>query len=423
MSCFLQPFSLFKTSNRHQVLRSYFWRKKLYSSSTDTKYVVDVPVSTSLRASIDISLLRKQLETGTVLFDFPQFSYFRITGSDRLSFIHNMSSNHFLNSHPFQVRWTCFLTSTGRILDVALVAVLQDSLFVVSSIEKKQKLWEHFDRHIFPMDNVSVKEENYASFVWIGKHAREWVEDWCYERGMIGNQEPLKVFDDTHQPIYLVELSTLEPKWSGYLLLCSTQDIDRVQASIENFQNKGFLLFHMDKEHWECLRIEMGKGNVLKEWSEEYHPLQAGLWHMVSFQKGCYLGQETILRLKTYGGIKKYLVGWFLESPVEPFSYVYCQEKRIGIITSCQVIEKTTQLQDTIVIGLGYLQRDYIPSQYLIDESLEKIVSQPPQLPWDSTPFFCTASRQVSTPVKCIVRKIAFPVWQDNERANDETNK
>ncbi|EME26350.1 aminomethyltransferase [Galdieria sulphuraria] len=326
-----------------------------------------------------------------------------------------MSSNHFLNSQPFESRWTCFLTSTGRILDVALVLVLKDSILVVSSIEKKQMLWEHFDKHIFPMDNVSVTEENYASFVWIGKQAVDWIQNWYQQLGMNGDQEQFQVFDHTNHPIYLLQQSTLEPKWKGYLLLCSAEDIHKVHASMSSFQKKGFLLFHMDKEHWECLRIEMGKGNVLCEWSEQYHPLEAGLWHMVSFQKGCYLGQETILRLKTYGGVKRYLVGWFLEYPVETPSHVYCQKRRVGNITSCKTIQKTTtresQPQDmTVVIGLGYLQSEYATLEYEMDKPLERIASIQ-DLPWESTIFFSKVPGQTSTPVKCIVRRIVFPVW------------
>jgi len=40
-----------------------------------------------------------------------------------------------------------------------------------------------------------------------------------------------------------------------------------------------------------------------QELSDDYNPLEAGLWQTISFEKGCYIGQETIARLNTYKGV------------------------------------------------------------------------------------------------------------------------
>lgn len=423
VSCSLVPPTLFPRKSQQSV--DFRWHGKRVSFRLPRKQqlVVVVGCNNQPIARVDsVSNIWTTLQQSVVVFDFAQYSCFKISGNDRLSFLHNMTSNHFLDLKPFQVRWTVFLNSTGRIVDVALVIALQDSLLVVASIEKKQTLWEHLDRHIFPMDNVYVTEENYSSFVWIGKDVDTWIAEWCHSFGLSWNKEQqVQVFlQGTSSPMYLLHQSTLEPAWNGYLVLCSPQETPQVQTNMKNFENKGFHLFRGNKEHWDLLRIAIGKGNVLREWSEQYHPLEAGLWHMISFQKGCYLGQETILRLKTYGGVKRYLVGWYLERPVEPFSYVYCQGKRVGNITSC------IELEHQIVVGLGYLHKDYVTNEYICNEPpLEQVLARSSSstttspeapLPWlssfSSTPFYSQGSS--SCVVQCIARTISFPVWHQD---------
>ncbi|KAJ1469333.1 hypothetical protein T484DRAFT_1852108, partial [Baffinella frigidus] len=58
---------------------------------------------------------------------------------------------------------------------------------------------------------------------------------------------------------------------------------------------------------WEALRIMDGVPAPGKELTLDHNPLEAGLWGTVSFDKGCYIGQETIARLRTSGGVKQQL--------------------------------------------------------------------------------------------------------------------
>lgn len=46
-----------------------------------------------------------------------------------------------------------------------------------------------------------------------------------------------------------------------------------------------------------------------KELTSDYNPLEAGLWHTVHFDKGCYIGQETISRVNAYNAVKTALYG------------------------------------------------------------------------------------------------------------------
>jgi folate-binding protein YgfZ len=66
----------------------------------------------------------------------------------------------------------------------------------------------------------------------------------------------------------------------------------------------------------ETKRIATGWPRFGRELSEDYIPLEAGLKWAVSFNKGCYVGQEIIARMDTYQRLAKRLVvlGWDLRT-------------------------------------------------------------------------------------------------------------
>jgi folate-binding protein YgfZ len=55
--------------------------------------------------------------------------------------------------------------------------------------------------------------------------------------------------------------------------------------------------------------VEAGHGAFGRELSEEYIPLETGLWDAISFNKGCYVGQEIIARMESRGRLAKQLCG------------------------------------------------------------------------------------------------------------------
>jgi len=100
---------------------------------------------------------------------------------------------------------------------------------------------------------------------------------------------------------------------------------------------------------WETLRIIQGRPAPDAELTEDYNPLEAGLWHTISFNKGCYIGQETIARLNTYNGVKQNLWGINLVAPATPGDPLLLEGEKVGKLTS---YTKTTQGH----YGLAYLR-------------------------------------------------------------------
>lgn len=105
----------------------------------------------------------------------------------------------------------------------------------------------------------------------------------------------------------------------------------------------------MGEQLWEQLRVEQGRPVPGQELTEDYNPLEAGLWQTISLSKGCYIGQETIARLHTYKGVKQQLWGIRLAEAAEPETPITVGEEKIGRLTSCTETE-------TGYFGLAYIR-------------------------------------------------------------------
>ncbi|MEW6324942.1 MAG: aminomethyl transferase family protein, partial [Nitrospirota bacterium] len=68
----------------------------------------------------------------------------------------------------------------------------------------------------------------------------------------------------------------------------------------------------------ESLRIEAGVPRFGAELDASRFPAEAGIEHAISYTKGCDLGQETTMRIKTQGSVNRKLVGLRLDGPALP---------------------------------------------------------------------------------------------------------
>lgn len=94
----------------------------------------------------------------------------------------------------------------------------------------------------------------------------------------------------------------------------------------------------LDDETAETLRIEAGIPRFLVDMSDETIPLEANLDHAISHTKGCYVGQEIIVRIRDLakGRVARRIVGLLPEGEAVPAvgTAVLADGKAVGRITS-----------------------------------------------------------------------------------------
>jgi folate-binding protein YgfZ len=117
----------------------------------------------------------------------------------------------------------------------------------------------------------------------------------------------------------------------------------------------------MEFDTFEVIRIERGVPRFLVDMGEDTIPLEAGIEdRAISFTKGCYVGQEVIVRVTTRGGgrVAKKLVQWVADPSAQvvplPDAKIVSFDRDIGRVTSAAYSPGLNR-----VVGLGYVHRDF----------------------------------------------------------------
>jgi len=279
-----------------------------------------------------------------VLCDRSHWGRIQVSDEERLRFLHNQSTNSFQQLKPGQGCDTVFITSTARTIDLVTAYVGEDAVLLIVSPNRREFLIDWLDRYIFFADKVQLKDitDATATFSLIGPKSDAVLEQ-------LGASAIINQPYAHHQVVKFAESEVRIAVGSGlalpgYTLIIPIEAAANVWSTIIQVGVKP-----IGDRVWEQLRILQGRPTPEKELTEDYNPLEAGLWHSISFDKGCYIGQETIARLNTYKGVKQHLWGIRLDSQVEPGSVITVRDEKVGKLTSCTATEKG-------YFGLGYIR-------------------------------------------------------------------
>jgi tRNA-modifying protein YgfZ len=278
--------------------------------------------------------------TSQRLRDRSHWGIIRVSDADRLRFLHGQSTNDFQRLKPGEGCDTVFLTSTARTIDLVTGYVLDDAVLLLVSANRREFLMQWLDRYIFFADKVILTDvtEETAILSLIGTQSNGIIEK-LGAGALIGQPDGNHILVDG--VIFAVGSGLAEP---GYTLILSSAE---KQKWWERILELGAV--ELSDRAWEILRIIQGRPAPDSELTDDYNPLEVGLWQTVSFNKGCYIGQETIARLNTYKGVKQYLWGIRLNAPAEPGTVITIGDEKVGKLTSY------TETPDGH-FGLGYIR-------------------------------------------------------------------
>jgi folate-binding protein YgfZ len=106
----------------------------------------------------------------------------------------------------------------------------------------------------------------------------------------------------------------------------------------------------------EVLRVEAGVPRFGQDMVETTIPLEANLTHAISYNKGCYIGQEVIARATFRGHMNRKLTGLLLgATEAAPGTELKKDGKKVGWLTT--VVRSPRQGQS---VALGYVHRDHL---------------------------------------------------------------
>lgn len=114
-------------------------------------------------------------------------------------------------------------------------------------------------------------------------------------------------------------------------------------------------------EALELLRVEAGTPRFGQDLVETTIPLEANLAHAISYNKGCYIGQEVIARATFRGHMNRTLAGFLLgDAQAAAGTDLMREGKRVGWLTS---VVKSPRLGQWV--ALGYVRREVEPGTAL----------------------------------------------------------
>ncbi|MEM9267176.1 MAG: folate-binding protein [Cyanobacteria bacterium P01_F01_bin.13] len=270
----------------------------------------------------------------------------QITGADRLRFLHNQTTNAFQQLSPGQGCETVFVTSTARTLDLASAYVDTDSILLMVSPGMAAELIAWMDRYIFFADKVTLSDQTDTTFAvtLLGPDTEVLL-------AQLGLPVPETfAYSHVHAPLPFEGKAMVQiVRETGLALPGYTLIGDKDQGHVLQKWLSDHQVVCMSPPEWEVLRIRQGRPMPGQELTDKDNPLEAGLWHTVSFEKGCYIGQETIARLNTYQGVKKQLWGFKLSKSVSANVSLSLEGTKVGKLTSVGT-------DNDGVWGLGYLR-------------------------------------------------------------------
>jgi folate-binding protein YgfZ len=283
-------------------------------------------------------------QSGVAVCDRSHWGRIRVSDDDRLRFLHNQTTNQMQQLQPGQGCDTVFVTSTGRTLDLVTAYVDADSVLLLTSPGQAAPLMQWMDRYIFFADKVKLTDETATTvaFTVIGPESASLL-------AQMGLPDLASAPPGSHQVATIADVEVQVAHGSGLALPGFTLMAAAAAGSKLWSALTAAGAVPMGDREWQTLRVEQGRPLPGTELTDDYNPLEAALWQAVSFDKGCYIGQETIARLQTYQGVKQQLWGLRLSAAVEPNTPIVVDDKKVGVVTSCVPTAEGA-------IALGYIR-------------------------------------------------------------------
>jgi folate-binding protein YgfZ len=302
---------------------------------------------------------------GAGLIDLSERGRIRVKGSEATMFLNGLVTNDMKSLSENRWMPAVLPTVQGRLIGAVRVIRVKDEFLIDTERASHDAVLKTISRFTMAGDfKVSDVSEETALLSLQGKSAANVVEKVLnttvsvLPRNGVSEIEGVTVIRATH---------TAE---DGFDLVF---DSTRRGALRQALQGAGGT--PVDQETFEMLRIEAGIARFGIDMDETNVIPEINLDDAVSYTKGCYVGQEIIVRIKHRGHVAKKLAGLKSEGPIEPGAVIKSTDNNeIGRVTSAAVSPKAGS------IGLGYVRYEFLEpgTNVLVDKAISATVAELP---------------------------------------------
>ncbi|MEX0741196.1 MAG: glycine cleavage T C-terminal barrel domain-containing protein, partial [Phycisphaeraceae bacterium] len=273
---------------------------------------------------IEYAAIRK----GVALLDCPHRALLRVSGKDRLDFLHRMFTNDCLSLERGDVRRMFLLNVKGRIMADLVVIEQGEHTLLETFVHEADLVAAELDKLLFGEDvQIENLTQSHHRISLHGPKADAVLQWW--RDGVTGMPDAFDYrMDETGEP--------------GIHIWAPAETFTRLAEKHDDLAET-FALKHTGWLGYNMARIEAGTPLFHVDFGTDSLPHETGqtlLHEAVSFTKGCYRGQEVVARMQSLGHPAKLLVGWRGDGVALPVAGTPLREateggaKAVGAVTS-----------------------------------------------------------------------------------------
>jgi len=265
-----------------------------------------------------------------------------VSGKEAVIFLNGLITNDVAKLEENAQMLAAFPNAQGRLLATVRVLKLNDKFLFDTEAETHEKILKNLQRFTFAGDFfVRDLSDDFMYFEISGSQFE------------ILNTECIEFQTNFGRNIFV-------PKDSADVFLKELKDKNAVEISDELYN---------------VLRVENGEPKYGVDADETTIVPELGIDGLISYNKGCYIGQEIIARIHFRGHVAKQLTGLILDANVEPSAELKSVEgKNAGKITS---VTYSPQLGKQI--ALAYVRYDYLAegTELKVNETIARVKNLP----------------------------------------------
>lgn len=276
----------------------------------------------------------------TIIMPLPSLAFIQVKGQDAQKFLQGQLTCQLKESETIQMRLGAHCSEKGKIQNFFRIFNFywEDEpcyLLILQLNTLSETLTRLRKYALFSKVVISDKTEDLAAFTLYGDKANTWLEHTYLSQA-------LKVNDYTTLDKGNSLLARLRGDKPRYLFIAN---LDAITGLWEKC-NRQFTA--INSEFWNLLEIRAGIPMIFSETTDLFFPhyLNLPTLNAVSFEKGCYLGQEVIARMQYRGKVNKHLHRALISnSTVNPQpneEILYCENEQSHAVGHVIVASPTT---------------------------------------------------------------------------------
>jgi folate-binding protein YgfZ len=273
-------------------------------------------------------------------------------GADRRTLLQGLLTNDVAALAPGSGCYAAWLTAQGRMITDMIVLELGDRTTLLVPAELGAAVTEHLEASIFSEDVTFEDEAGLYQLMGVdGPRAADTID------GVLAGRlaATLALYGNSAARFQGAAVVIARTDWLGIPGFDLFVDVRVAGALGDALAAAGAPA--ADPAVMEVVRVESGRPRFGRDMDEHTIPLEAGIEdRAISFTKGCYVGQEVIVRVMHRGGgrVARRLVGLTLDRDAPPGTPVLADAREMGRLTS---VVRSPALAETI--ALGYVGRDF----------------------------------------------------------------